>query len=154
MTNSWWFKICVYYNSENFGKKYQFLSAVTKCIIQIRSISSSLVHFQDKIKIIRNDKILKTNPKEWWVSLSIESHCKIVWLRPQYLHDILIELGLFFLLKKTGRRKACVIYGQEFQICVQEYFQVMAMSSAECWAQGEMKKTNKNSVYLQGQYLT
>lgn len=44
---------------------------------------------------------INTNPEEWRVALSIEAHCKVVWLRPQDLHNVLIELGLFFLQRAT-----------------------------------------------------
>lgn len=38
-----------------------------------------------------------TNPEEWRIALSIVAHCEIVWLWPQDLHNVLIELCLFFL---------------------------------------------------------
>lgn len=41
--------------------------------------------------------VANTNPEEWRIALSIVAHCEIVWLWPQDLHNVLIELCLFFL---------------------------------------------------------
>lgn len=43
----------------------------------------------------------QTNPEEWRIALAIVAHCKIVWLWPQDLHDVLIELCLFFLFGES-----------------------------------------------------
>lgn len=47
--------------------------------------------------------ITNTNPEERRVALSVVAHCKVVRLWPQDLHNVLIELGLFFLQRE--RRK-------------------------------------------------
>lgn len=44
----------------------------------------------------------KTNPEEWRVALSIVAHGEIVWLWPQDLHNVLIELCLFFLYRERA----------------------------------------------------
>lgn len=44
-----------------------------------------------------------TNPEEWRIALSIVAHCKVVRLRPQDLHNVLIELCLFFLQRERQR---------------------------------------------------
>lgn len=43
-----------------------------------------------------------TNPEEGRVALSVVAHSKVVGLRPQDLHDVLVELGLFLLPGKIG----------------------------------------------------
>lgn len=43
-----------------------------------------------------------TNPEEGRIALSIVAHCKVVWLWPQDLHNVLIELGLFLLQENIG----------------------------------------------------
>lgn len=47
--------------------------------------------------VLRGENITNTNPEERRVALAIVAHCKVVRLRPQDLHNVLIELGLFFL---------------------------------------------------------
>lgn len=42
-----------------------------------------------------------TNPEERRIALSIIAHCEIVWLWPQDLHNVLIELCLLFLYRET-----------------------------------------------------
>lgn len=46
---------------------------------------------------------VNTNPEKWRVALPIVTHCKVVRLWPQDLHNVLIELGLFFLQTATKR---------------------------------------------------
>lgn len=41
-----------------------------------------------------------TNPEERRIALSIVAHRKIVWLWPQDLHNVLIELCLLFLYRQ------------------------------------------------------
>lgn len=53
-----------------------------------------------------------TNPEEGRIALSVVAHCKVVWLWPQDLHNVLIELGLFFL-----QRKIWELCSEESQLC-------------------------------------
>lgn len=44
---------------------------------------------------------MDTNPEEWRITLSIVAHCKVVRLWPQNLHNVLVELCLFFLQREN-----------------------------------------------------
>lgn len=48
---------------------------------------------------------MNTNPEEWRVALSIVAHCKVVWLWPQDLHNVLIELCLFLLQRERDKER-------------------------------------------------
>lgn len=43
-----------------------------------------------------------TNPQEGRIALPVVANSKVVWLWPQDLHDVLVELGLFLLRGNIG----------------------------------------------------
>jgi len=61
-----------------------------------------------------------TNPEERRVALSIVAHCKVVWLRPQDLHNVLIELGLFLLQRETKRETEEVFREEVLSSCAND----------------------------------
>lgn len=50
---------------------------------------------------------MDTNPEEWRITLSIVAHCKVVRLWPQNLHNVLVELCLFFLQRENLTVSSC-----------------------------------------------
>lgn len=88
--------------------------------------------------------------------MSIKAHCKVVWLRSQDLHNILIELGLFFLQGEIKRETKDVSGGRVSDVqCVQsgQFNQLTPMTklpSAECWTCEDDRCRKKPSTLSKG----